>query len=74
MKPKSWYATQRLLPVFSSAKIPECFSDILVPSPFHVNTLQAKFILDGNIHPWKNKVFKAFWRGAMTDGRFESPD
>jgi hypothetical protein len=35
-KPKSWYMAQRLLPDFSSSKIPECFSDILVPSPYHV--------------------------------------
>ncbi len=74
MKPKSWYVTQRLLPIFSSSKIPECFSDILVPSPFHANTDKSNFVLDENILPWKDKTFKVFWRGSMSDGVFESPE
>ena len=53
------------MPVFSSASIQECFLDLILPSTPHM--VHKKIV---SHIPWKEKKFKAFWRGAVTGTSF----
>lgn len=54
------------MPIFSSGTVPECFADILMPSPHHVK----EHFFNARIR-WEDKQFKAIWRGASTGGNYE---
>ena len=51
------------MPILSAGTIPECFLDILAPSREHVANHFFKSKMT-----WKDKQFKAIWRGSSTGG------
>ena len=69
IKPGNWKPIYESVPVFSPGSISSCFSDIIIPSHLHMSTP----LIESPI-PWKDKQFKAVWRGSTTGGDFGKPD
>ena len=66
LKPATWSPIHEKVPIFSSGTIASCFSDILMPSSLH---LEHKAFNAPDID-WRDKRFKAVWRGTTTGGSF----
>nr|GAT55258.1 predicted protein [Mycena chlorophos] len=61
--------TTALMPVMSVTKIPPCFSDILVPSPYYYSDTEfaTHWQFPDNV-TWEDKEDKLYWRGSSTGG------
>ena len=59
MRPYKWMPIYEHLPIFSPVTLPECFGDILIPPKY---SLRTKKII--NNFTWKDRQFKAIWRGS----------
>lgn len=53
------------VPLFSESTLPECFSDIVLPSYYHLRKEVVR-----NKLAWSKKEFLAFWRGGNTGGSY----
>lgn len=65
--PDTWMPIYEHVPIFSPGVISDCFVDILMPSYLHLEWKPSKALVS-----WKNKLFKAIWRGTSTGGNYSS--
>lgn len=65
--------TNKLVPIFSYAKIDGCHSDIQIPSPHHYNgDLLLSEKEQEQLLPWGQRADMLYFRGT-TSGRFWLP-
>jgi hypothetical protein len=62
MNPDTFTCQNRLIPIFSPAKLDGCFADIMIPL-MHAHSLKPASPVS-----WKEKLNILFWRGSSTSG------
>ncbi|KAJ3063548.1 HemK methyltransferase member 2 [Podochytrium sp. JEL0797] len=69
LAPHRFYTQNTLLPLFSRAKLPSCYKDILLPGEYHISEAR-KLQHFADPVAWESKHPVLFWRGSTTGGRY----